>query len=102
MIEQELILFVTLNVNKSTEPVRALGKMLLRNLGLVVGKRRESEEQRRRTNRPMFGVVLDESVPFGYRNFAQILQTAAARTQRFCFPCKVCDNSCRSGGHSRG
>ena len=46
VIEQELILFVTLNVNKNTEPVRALGKMLLQNLQLVVGKRYESEEQR--------------------------------------------------------
>src|SRR6266446_6823189 len=47
VIEQELILFVTLNVNKNTEPVRALGKMLLQNLQLVVGKRYESEAQRR-------------------------------------------------------
>src|SRR5580658_8730391 len=38
VIEQELILFVTLNVNKNTEPVRALGKMLLQNIQLVVGK----------------------------------------------------------------
>ncbi len=37
VIEQELILFVTLNVNKNTEPVRALGKMLLQNIQLVVG-----------------------------------------------------------------
>ena len=43
VIEKELILFVTLNVNKNTEPVRALGKMLLQNLQLVVGKRYESE-----------------------------------------------------------
>jgi hypothetical protein len=65
VIEQELILFVTLNVNKNTEPVRALGKMLLQNLQLVVGKRYESDEQRRRSNRPMFSVVLDEFAPFG-------------------------------------
>jgi type IV secretory pathway TraG/TraD family ATPase VirD4 len=76
VIEQELILFVTLNINKNTEPVRALGRMLLRNLQLVVGKRYESEGQRCRTNRPMLSVVLDEFAPFGYRNFAQILQTA--------------------------
>jgi len=35
VIEQELILFVTLNVNKNTEPVLALGKMLLQNLHLA-------------------------------------------------------------------
>src|SRR5881628_3168247 len=85
VIEQELILFVTLNVNKNTEPVRALGKMLLQNLQLVVGKRYESDEQRRRTNRPMFSVVLDEFAPFGYRNFAQILQTARGTNTAFLF-----------------
>jgi hypothetical protein len=85
VIDQELILFVTLNVNKNTEPVRALGKMLLQNMQLVVGKRYESEEQRRRSSRPMFSVVLDEFAPFGYRNFAQILQTARGTNTAFLF-----------------
>ncbi len=85
VIEQELILFVSLNVNKNTEPVRALGKMLLQNMQLIVGKRYESEEQRRRVNRPMFSVVLDEFAPFGYRNFAQILQTARGTNTAFLF-----------------
>jgi hypothetical protein len=85
VIEQELILFVTLNVNKNTEPVRALGKMLLQNLQLVVGKRYESEEQRLRLDRPLFSVVLDEFAPFGYRNFAQILQTARGTKTAFLF-----------------
>src|SRR5437762_1243912 len=85
VIEQELILFVSLNVNKNTEPVRALGKMLLQNLQLVVGKRYESEDQRRRVNRPIFSVVLDEFAPFGYRNFAQILQTARGTHTAFLF-----------------
>ena len=43
VIEQELILFVTLNVNKNTEPVRALGKMLLQNIQLG---RREALRER--------------------------------------------------------
>src|SRR5438105_904548 len=85
VIEQELILFVTLNVNKNTEPVRALGKMLLQNLQLVVGKRYESEEQRLRIERPLFSVVLDEFAPFGYRNFAQILQTSRGTKTAFLF-----------------
>jgi len=85
VMEQELILFVTLNVNKNTEPVLALGKMLLQNLQLVVGKRYESDEQRRRSNRPMFSVVLDEFAPFSYRNFAQILQTARGTHTAFLF-----------------
>jgi hypothetical protein len=85
VIEQKLILFVTLNVNKNTEPVRALGKMLLQNLQLVVGKRYESEEQRRKIDSPLFSVVLDEFAPFGYRNFAQILQTARGTKTAFLF-----------------
>jgi type IV secretory pathway TraG/TraD family ATPase VirD4 len=85
VIEQELILFVTLNVNKNTEPVRALGKMLLQNLQLVVGKRYESEQQRRRIERPLFSVILDEFAPFGYRNFAQILQTSRGTKTAFLF-----------------
>src|SRR5947209_5561576 len=85
VIDQKLILFVTLNVNKNTEPVRALGKMLLQNLQLVVGKRYESEEQRRRIERPLFSVVLDEFAPFGYRNFAQILQTSRGTKTAFLF-----------------
>lgn len=85
VIEQELILFVTLNVNKNTEPVRALGKMLLQGLQLVVGRRYESDEYRRRANKPLFSVVLDEFAPFGYRNFPQILQTARGTNTAFLF-----------------
>ena len=85
VIEHELILFVTLNVNKNTEPVRALGKMLLQNLQLVVGKRYESDVLRRGTHSPLFSVVLDEFAPFGYRNFPQILQTARGTNTAFLF-----------------
>ncbi|MEW5976454.1 MAG: type IV secretory system conjugative DNA transfer family protein [Acidobacteriota bacterium] len=85
VIKNELILFVSLNTNKNTEPVRALGKMLLQNLQLVVGKRYESEEERQRSNRPLFSVVLDEFAPFGYRNFPQILQTARGTHTAFLF-----------------
>src|SRR5215475_1696526 len=85
VIEQELILVVSLNINKNPEPMRSLGKMILQNLQLVIGKRYESEEHRLRTNRPMLSVVLDEFAPFGYRNFAQILQTARGTNTAFLF-----------------
>lgn len=85
VIDQELILFVSLNINKNTAPVRALGKMLLQNLQLVVGKRYESQSERTRKNRPLFSVVMDEFAPFGYRNFAQILNTARGTNTAFLF-----------------
>ncbi len=85
VIEQELILVVSLNINKNPEPMRSLGKMILQNLQLVIGKRYESQEHRLRSNRPMLSVVLDEFAPFGYRNFAQILQTARGTNTAFLF-----------------
>ncbi len=85
VIKNELILFVSLNTNKNTEPVRALGKMLLQNMQLIVGKRYESEEERRQSYRPLFSVILDEFAPFGYRNFPQILQTARGTNTAFLF-----------------
>ena len=48
VIDQELILFVSLNSNKNIEPVRSLGKMLLQNIQLTVGKRYEDKADRRR------------------------------------------------------
>src|SRR5437762_161746 len=58
VIEQGLILFVTLNINKNTEPVRALGKMLLQNLQLVVGRRYERADESWKADRPLFSVVM--------------------------------------------
>src|SRR5437879_11063593 len=91
VIDQELILFVSLNVNKNTEPVRALGKMLLQNLQLVVGKRYENAmphderdgEGGLRDQGPIFSVILDEFAPFGYQNFAHILNTARGTNTAF-------------------
>jgi hypothetical protein len=85
VIDQDLILFVSLNVNKNTEPVKALGKMLLQNLQLMVGKRYENEDQRSQSHQSLFSVVLDEFAPFGYRNFPQILQTARGTNTAFLF-----------------
>jgi type IV secretory system conjugative DNA transfer VirD4/TraG family protein len=93
VIDQNLILFVSLNVNKNTEPVRALGKMLLQNLQLVVGKRYERampQEPRvgkdgRASHGPLFSVILDEFAPFGYQNFAHILNTARGTNTAFLF-----------------
>jgi hypothetical protein len=72
VIEQELILFISLNVNRNTRAVTALGRMLLQNLQLVIGRR----YQYRRDDSPFVSIILDEFAPFAYANFAQILQTA--------------------------
>ena len=85
VIDQELILFVSLNTNKNSKAVTALGRMLLQNMQLIIGRRYENEQQRRRENRPMVSVILDEFAPFAYSNFAQILQTARGTNTAFLF-----------------
>jgi type IV secretory pathway TraG/TraD family ATPase VirD4 len=76
IIDQGLILFVSLNTNKNTRAVTALGRMLLQNLQLIVGQRYLEEQEKRADSFPMVSVILDEFAPFAYSNFAQILQTA--------------------------
>src|SRR5258708_38772219 len=49
------------------------------------GRGCEEEGDRGRVNRKIFSVVLDEFAPFGYRNFAQILQTARGTNTAFLF-----------------
>ena len=85
VIDQELILFVSLNTNKNSKAVTAFGRMLLQNMQLMIGKRYENEQERRRENRPMVSVILDEFAPFAYSNFAQILQTARGTNTAFLF-----------------
>src|SRR6202035_5748651 len=85
IIDQELILFVSLNVSRSPRAITALGRMLLQNMQLMIGKRYENERERRRENRPMVSVILDEFAPFAYSNFAQILQTARGTNTAFLF-----------------
>jgi hypothetical protein len=85
VIDKELILFVSLNTNKNSKAVTALGRMLLQNLQLILGKRYENAQGRRRENRSMVSVILDEFAPFAYSNFAQILQTARGTNTAFLF-----------------
>ncbi|HZW81181.1 MAG TPA: type IV secretory system conjugative DNA transfer family protein [Candidatus Deferrimicrobiaceae bacterium] len=85
VIDKELILFVSLNTNKNSKAVTALGRMLLQNLQLILGRRYENAHERRRENRPMVSVILDEFAPFAYSNFAQILQTARGTNTAFLF-----------------
>jgi hypothetical protein len=72
VIDQKLILFVSLNTNKNPRAVTALGRMLLQSLQLMVANRYLSGQ----TNTTPVSVILDEFAPFAYPGFSQILQTA--------------------------
>ena len=85
VVEKGLILFISLNVNKNTEPVKSLGKMLLQNVQEVIGESYETEDREQRAARPLTSIILDEFAPFGYANFAHILQTARGSNTAFLF-----------------
>jgi hypothetical protein len=85
VVDQELILFVSLNANRNSRAVTALGRMLLQNLQLMVGKRYQNGQDRLAEGLPMVSVMLDEFAPFAYPNFAQILQTARGSNVAFLF-----------------
>ena len=84
VMEKGLVLVLSLNLNRNAEPVRALGKMLLQNLQLVIGKRYEADGPQS-AGRPMSSIILDEFGPFAYENFAHILQTARGSNTSFVF-----------------
>src|SRR5258708_9646367 len=85
VIDQGLILAIQLNTNKNSKAVTALGRMLLQNMQVVIGKRYENQQLKSRETRPLLSVILDEFSPFAYSNFAQILQTARGTNTAFLF-----------------
>lgn len=83
VIERKLILYVSLNVNVNERAVTALGRMLLQNLQLMIG-RRYAEAQKGK-EQPFVSVIMDEFSPFAYENFAHILVTARGANVAFLF-----------------
>ena len=83
VIEQKLILYVSLNVNVNERAVTALGRMLLQNLQLMIGKR--YAEAQKGKEQPFVSVIMDEFSPFAYENFAHILVTARGANVAFLF-----------------
>lgn len=85
VFEQDLILFVSLNTNRNQRAVEALGKILLQNIQLMVGKRYAQSANDRDADEPMLSVILDEFAPFAYPGFTQVLQTARGARVSFLF-----------------
>jgi hypothetical protein len=85
VLEKDLILFVSLNANRNQRAVEALGKILLQNIQLMVGKRYAQPAGNRDADEPMLSVILDEFAPFAYPGFTQVLQTARGARVSFLF-----------------
>jgi hypothetical protein len=85
VLENDLILFVSLNSNRNQRAVEALGKILLQNIQLMVGKRYAQASATKSKDEPMLSVILDEFAPFAYPGFTQVLQTARGARVSFLF-----------------
>ncbi len=85
VFEKDLILFVSLNTNRNQRAVEALGKILLQNIQLMVGKRYAQSAGDRKPDEPMLSVILDEFASFAYPGFTQVLQTARGARVSFLF-----------------
>jgi len=85
VVNNDLILFVSLNANRNQRAVEALGKILLQNIQLMVGKRYAQPAGDRDADEPMLSVILDEFAPFAYPGFTQVLQTARGARVSFLF-----------------
>jgi len=85
VVNNDLILFVSLNANRNQRAVEALGKILLQNIQLMVGKRYAQPASDRNADEPMLSVILDEFAPYAYPGFTQVLQTARGARVSFLF-----------------
>src|SRR5258708_10288807 len=85
VVDKGLILFVSLNTNRNKRACEALGKILLQNIQLMVGKRYAQPTTMRNPEEPMLSVIFDEIAPFAYPGFTQVLQTARGAKVTFLF-----------------
>jgi hypothetical protein len=85
VVENGLILFISLNANKNKRACEALGKILLQNIRLMVGKRYDTARPQRRDDEPMLSVICDEIATYADPDFPQVLQTARGARVSFLF-----------------
>jgi len=85
VLDRDLILFVSLNANRNQRAVEALGKILLQNIQLMVGKRYAQAGGTQKRDDPMVSVIADEISAFANPDFPQVLQTARGAKIAFLF-----------------
>ena len=75
IFEKQQVLYVSLNTNLNSKAMTAIGRMLLQQLQLEIGRRFELDPSEL-SALPFVSVMLDEFAQFAYPHFAQTLQTA--------------------------
>jgi hypothetical protein len=86
VVDESLILFISLNTNKNKRACEALGKILLQNIRLMVGKRYAAARMHGRIeDEPILSVICDEIAAYADPDFPQVLQTARGARVSFLF-----------------
>jgi hypothetical protein len=85
VVDRGLILFVSLNTNRNKRACEALGKILLQNIQLMVGKRYGRPRSERNHDEPMLSIIFDEIARFSNPGFPHVLQTARGAKVSFLF-----------------
>ena len=83
VIDKRLILYLCLNTNINKTAITSLGRILLQNLQLMIGRR--YSESSYGTVHPFVSVIMDEFAPFAYQEFAQIINQARGTNVAFLF-----------------
>ena len=83
VIDKRLIFYLCLNVNINKTAVKSLGRILLQNLQLMIGRRYSKSSCG--TGHPFVSVIMDEFAPFAYEDFAQIINQARGTNVAFLF-----------------
>jgi hypothetical protein len=83
VIDQRLILYLCLNTSINKTAVKSLGRILLQNLQLMIGRRYSKSSCG--SEHPFVSVILDEFAPFAYEDFAQIINQARGTNVAFLF-----------------
>lgn len=85
VVEKSLILVISLNSNKNKRASEALGKILLQNIRLMVGKRYQQMLSLNLEQEPILSVICDEIARYADPDFPQVLQTARGARVSFLF-----------------
>lgn len=85
VVDKSLILVISLNSNKNKRASEALGKILLQNIRLMVGKRYQQMLSLDLEQEPILSVICDEIARYADPDFPQVLQTARGARVSFLF-----------------
>jgi len=85
VVDKSLVVVISLNSNKNKRASEALGKILLQNIRLMVGKRYQQMLSLNLEQEPILSVFCDEIARYADPDFPQVLQTARGALVSFLF-----------------